>query len=121
VAIGESGCNPAACYDDTTGQECTPASTSRSHDSIDRGVCQINSRAWPQVGNSCAFRGLGSAKVACGQVSADGSFFGPWTVYLTDRRSGWRTAAPAQPASSGRPRPARSARLAGSGQAWFRP
>jgi Lysozyme like domain/Ricin-type beta-trefoil lectin domain len=84
VAIGESGCNPAACYDDTTGQECTPASTSGSHDSIDRGVWQINSRAWPQVSNSCAFRGLCNAKVAYGSVSADGSFFGPWTVYLTD-------------------------------------
>jgi hypothetical protein len=84
VAIGESGCNPAACYDDTTGQECTPASTSGSHDSIDRGVWQINGRAWPHVSNSCAFRGLCNAKVAYGQVSADGSFFGPWTVYLTD-------------------------------------
>jgi hypothetical protein len=84
VALGESGCNPAACFDDTTGRECTPAGTSGSSDSIDRGVWQINSAAWKNVSNSCAYRGLCNARVAYAQVSADGTYFGPWTVYRTD-------------------------------------
>lgn len=83
VAIGESGCNPAACFDDTTSRECTPAGTRGSHDSIDRGVWQVNSAAWKNVSNSCAYRGLCNARVAYAKVSADGSYFGPWTVYLT--------------------------------------
>jgi hypothetical protein len=84
VALGESGCNPAACFDDTTGRECTPAGTSGSSDSIDRGVWQINSAAWKNVSDSCAYRGLCNARVAYAQVSADGTYFGPWTVYRTD-------------------------------------
>jgi hypothetical protein len=84
VALAESGCNPAACYNDTTKQECTPAGTRGSHDSIDRGVWQLNSHAWRDVSDSCAYRGLCNARVAYRQVSAFGSYFGPWTTYLTD-------------------------------------
>jgi hypothetical protein len=93
VALAESGCNPAACFNDTTGRECTQASTRGSHDSIDRGVWQINSHAWKNVGNSCAFRGRCNAKVAYQQVSAFGSYFAPWTTYLTDHFAGFLWAA----------------------------
>lgn len=93
IALAESGCNPSACFNDTTRRECTAAGTRGSHDSIDRGAWQINSHAWRTVSDSCAYRGLCNARVAYRQVSAYGSYFGPWTTYLTDHYAGFLWAA----------------------------
>jgi hypothetical protein len=86
VALAESGCNPAACYDDTARRECTPAGTRGSKHSIDRGAWQINSAAWKNVSDSCAYRGACNARAAY-RIAAAGTYFSPWTVYLTDRYS----------------------------------
>jgi hypothetical protein len=93
IALAESGCNPAACYNDSTGRECTRAGTRHSRDSIDRGAWQVNSRAWPRVSNSCAYSGRCNGRAAYRRVSAFGTYFGPWTTYLTDRFAGYLWAA----------------------------
>jgi hypothetical protein len=85
VALAESGCDPAACYDENTGRACTRAGTRGGGDSVDRGAWQLNSRAWPHVSASCAYGGRCSARVAYRLVSAYGSYFGPWRAYTTDR------------------------------------
>jgi hypothetical protein len=92
VALAESGCNPSACYDDTARRECTPAGTRGSKHSIDRGAWQINSRAWKNVSDACAYRGTCNARAAY-RVAADGSYFSPWTVYLINRYSRYLWAA----------------------------
>ena len=86
VAIGmaESGCNPSACFNDTTRKGCTRWGTRRSRDSIDRGTWQINSHYWRNVSNRCAYRGLCSARSAYRLISAHGTYFKPWTTYLRD-------------------------------------
>jgi hypothetical protein len=85
VAIGmaESGCDASACFNNTTGDECTPWGTRHSRDSIDRGAWQINSHYWRNVSNWCAYRGPCSARRAYELVSADGTYFKPWQTYLT--------------------------------------
>ena len=85
VAIGmaESGCDASACFDDTTGTACTPSAVGRQGDSVDRGVWQINSLYWKNVGNQCAFSGLCNARSAYSLVSEYGTYFKPWTTYLT--------------------------------------
>jgi hypothetical protein len=83
VALAESGCTAAACWDDTKHQVCTEHSE-RGADSVDRGAWQINSKAWGSVPNSCAFSGPCAARAAYTQVSAVGTFFAPWTQYSTD-------------------------------------
>jgi hypothetical protein len=93
IALAESGCNPAACYNDTTGRECTWARTRHSRDSIDRGAWQINSHAWRHVSNSCAYHGQCNARMAYRAVSAYGTYFAPWTTYDTDRFSRYLWAA----------------------------
>ncbi len=84
VAIGmaESGCDALACYDDTTGTECSASAAAGSSDSIDRGVWQINSHYWKDVTNRCAFSGLCNALSSYNQVSGNGTNFTPWTTYL---------------------------------------
>jgi hypothetical protein len=93
IALAESGCNPHACYNDTTGQECTPAGTQGSRDSIDRGAWQINTKSWKGVTNACAYTGRCAATVAYLHVSQWGSYFSPWTTYLTDHFAGYLWAA----------------------------
>jgi hypothetical protein len=85
VAIGmaESGCRSSACFNNSTGKECTRSGTSGSRDSIDRGAWQINSHFWKNVSNSCAYHGLCSARSAYRLVSAYGTYFKPWTTYMT--------------------------------------
>jgi hypothetical protein len=83
VALAESGCTAAACWDDTKHRPCTEDSERRA-DSVDRGAWQINSKAWGSVPNSCAFSGPCAARAAYTQVSAVGTFFAPWTQYSTD-------------------------------------
>jgi hypothetical protein len=78
IALAESGCDPSACYDDTTRAPC--ASRIPPGDSVDRGAWQINN------GNSitagCAYGGPCAARYAYRQLSRDGGDFAPWTTYL---------------------------------------
>jgi Lysozyme like domain/Ricin-type beta-trefoil lectin domain len=85
VAIGmaESGCSRAACFNDTTHRECSRATTWASRDSIDRGPWQINSHYWKSVSNGCAYRGRCAARVAYRRISEYGTYFRPWTTFLT--------------------------------------
>jgi hypothetical protein len=83
VALAESGCSAAACFDDTRHQACTRG-TARPADSVDRGAWQENSRAWRSITNACAFSGPCAAAAAYSEVSAVGTFFAPWTEYSTD-------------------------------------
>jgi hypothetical protein len=83
VALAESGCTLAACFDNSRHRSCSPGSV-RKADSVDRGPWQINSKAWPQVSNRCAFSGPCAAKEAYSLVSAVGTFFAPWTEYSLD-------------------------------------
>ncbi len=84
VAIGmaESGCDPAACFDDTTGRACTPSASDSVRDSVDRGVWQINSLYWKDVSDRCAFSALCNARSAYSLVSEYGTYFKPWQTYL---------------------------------------
>ncbi len=95
VAIGmaESGCDALACYDDTTGSECSASAAAGSNDSIDRGVWQINSHYWKDVTNRCAFNGLCNALSSYNQVSGNGTNFTPWTTYLAGTYKRYLTAA----------------------------
>jgi hypothetical protein len=83
IALAESGCTLAACFDNTRHRPCSPSSVRRA-DSVDRGPWQINSKAWPQVSNRCAFSGPCAAAEAYSLVSAVGTFFAPWTEYSLD-------------------------------------
>lgn len=82
IAMAESGCHVSACFNDTTGKECTRSGTRHSRDSIDRGAWQINSHYWKNVSNGCAYRGLCSARSAYRLVSAYGTYFKPWRTYI---------------------------------------
>lgn len=83
VALAESGCSPAACFDDTRDEPCTEGAL-RAGDSVDRGAWQENSKAWRSISNSCAFSGPCAADAAYMLVSAVGTFFAAWTEYSTD-------------------------------------
>jgi hypothetical protein len=83
IALAESGCSTSACYNDTIGRECTRSGTRDSRDSIDRGAWQINSHYWKNVSDGCAYQGLCSARTAYRLVSEYGTYFKPWTTYLT--------------------------------------
>jgi Ricin-type beta-trefoil lectin domain/Lysozyme like domain len=111
VALAESGCSAAACFDDTRNQACTRG-TERAADSVDRGAWQENSKAWREITNACAFSGPCAAAAAYSLVSAVGTFFAPWTEYRTDvyARYLW----PAQQAISDLRRGTVTSALAGS-------
>jgi Ricin-type beta-trefoil lectin domain/Lysozyme like domain len=82
VALAESGCNPAACYDDTTGATCA-AHVPLSH-SVDRGAWQINGRNPGRAAVRCAFSGPCSARAAYSSFSLDGTYFSQWSAYIFD-------------------------------------
>lgn len=82
IGIAESGCDPSACYNDTTASSCTQSATRGRRDSIDRGVWQINSHYWKNVSNSCAYSAQCNARIAYRLVSEYGTYFKPWTTYL---------------------------------------
>src|ERR1700722_5674876 len=83
VALAESGCTPAACFDDTRSRACSEAAMRRA-DSIDRGAWQLNSKAWRSISNRCAFDGPCAARAAYMKISSVGTFFARWTQYATD-------------------------------------
>jgi hypothetical protein len=80
VALAESGCNPAACHDNTTGQACT-RSTETPGDSIDRGAWQLNNQTSDAVSDSCAYSGPCAATDAYVSVSVLGTYFQRWVQY----------------------------------------
>jgi Lysozyme like domain/Ricin-type beta-trefoil lectin domain len=90
IALAESGCDPSACYDDTTGEPC--AKHVPPTDSVDRGAWQINNGN-RDISRTCAYSGSCSARAVYSKLSADGSYFAPWTTYLTDAYAGFRPAA----------------------------
>ena len=83
VALAESGCTPAACFDDTRSRACSESAMRRA-DSIDRGAWQLNSKAWRSISNRCAFDGPCAARAAYMKISSVGTFFARWTQYATD-------------------------------------
>jgi hypothetical protein len=83
VALAESGCDPAACYDNTTARSCREQSQ-KPGDSVDRGAWQLNSRVTSAVPNSCAYSGPCAARAAYYPVSQDGTYFARWLTYGTD-------------------------------------
>ena len=83
ISLAESGCYSKACYNNTTGHQCTPGGTRHSRDSIDRGAWQINSHYWKMVSNHCAYSGLCAARRAYVMVSEGGTYFRPWRTYTT--------------------------------------
>jgi Lysozyme like domain/Ricin-type beta-trefoil lectin domain len=111
IALAESGCTGTACFDNTRHRSCSPGSV-RAKDSVDRGPWQINSKAWPQVSNRCAFSGPCAAAAAYSLVSAVGTFFAPWTEYSVDNYA--RFLWPAQQAVNGLRSGAVTSALAGS-------
>jgi hypothetical protein len=82
VAIGlyESGCNAAACHDNTHAVPC-----SQQHeppgDSVDRGAFQLNNVTWKQITDQCAYSGPCSAGQAYLTVSAYNTYFDKWSSY----------------------------------------
>jgi Ricin-type beta-trefoil lectin domain/Lysozyme like domain len=82
VALAESGCNPAACFDETTGATCA-AHVPLSH-SVDRGAWQINGRSPGRAAVRCAFSGPCSARAAYNSFSLNGTYFSRWSTYLFD-------------------------------------
>jgi hypothetical protein len=82
IALAESGCDPAACYDDTTGATC--AKHVPLGDSVDRGAWQINGRNPGRAAVKCAFNGPCAASEAYISFSQDGTSFSRWATYNSD-------------------------------------
>jgi hypothetical protein len=91
VALAESGCDPSACFDNTTKENCTPPGPPA--DSVDRGAWQLNSKVPGAASNKCAFNGPCSATAAYRVESQDGTFFAAWVRYSTDDYAGFLPAA----------------------------
>lgn len=93
VALAESGCDPSACFDNTTEENCTPPGPAA--DSVDRGAWQLNSKVPGATSNKCAFNGPCSATAAYLNESQDGTFFAAWVRYQTDYYASFLPAAQA--------------------------
>jgi Lysozyme like domain/Ricin-type beta-trefoil lectin domain len=91
IALAESGCDPSACYDDTTNATC--ARHVPHGDSVDRGAWQLNSKNQDGVSARCAFSGPCAARSAYRSISLEGTYFARWSTYLTDGYAQFLTAA----------------------------
>jgi hypothetical protein len=82
VAIGlaESSCNPSASYTNPGG-------------CVDRGLWQIDSCAWPNVSNTCAYQAQCNADAAF-SISDHGSDWCPWSTYSPNGPSDCGTPGP---------------------------
>jgi Lysozyme like domain/Ricin-type beta-trefoil lectin domain len=80
VCVAESGGNPAIYYCDGTGRVGTYPLVTCPGGSYDRGLWQVNSKAWPKVTDACAFQPSCNADAAYA-ISARGATFSPWVVY----------------------------------------
>jgi Ricin-type beta-trefoil lectin domain/Lysozyme like domain len=79
IALAESGCNPSACFDNTTRAACTPP-INDSHN-VDRGAWQLNNKVKGATSDRCAFNGPCSARAAYLTESNLGTFFYAWVTY----------------------------------------
>jgi hypothetical protein len=73
VGMAESRCDPAARY-----------VNSDSHNSVDRGLWQINDYWHPEVSDSCAYNAACNAKEAY-RISDQGTDWTPWSTYKSGR------------------------------------
>lgn len=73
VGMAESRCDPSARY-----------VNSDSHNSVDRGLWQINDYWHPEVSDSCAYNAACNAKEAY-RISDQGSDWTPWSTYKSGR------------------------------------
>src|SRR6266567_5931908 len=80
VCVAESGGNANIYYCDGTGTVGTYPPVTCPGGSYDRGLWQVNSKAWPQVPDSCAFQPTCNANAAYA-ISVQGATFSPWAVY----------------------------------------
>jgi hypothetical protein len=80
VCVAESGGNANIYYCDGNGTVGTYPPVTCPGGSYDRGLWQVNSKAWPQVPDSCAFQPTCNANAAYA-ISARGATFSPWAVY----------------------------------------
>ena len=67
IALAESSCSPGATYTNPDG-------------CVDRGLWQIDSCAWPNVSNACAYQIQCNADAAR-NISAKGTDWCPWSTY----------------------------------------
>ncbi len=88
VALAESGCNPAACHDNTHPATACSEQHEPAGDSLDRGAWQLNNQVKPIFPDSCAYNGPCSAGAAYGTVSQDGTYFALWVQYSNDHFAG---------------------------------
>ena len=117
VALAETGCDPAACYDSTTHRPCTPPasqpatppasppatrpttrpttrpSSQPSRDAVFRGAWQVGGQARTGVSDTCAYQGRCNARAAYRVVAGYGTDLRPWTAYLTGRYQHYLAAA----------------------------
>jgi Ricin-type beta-trefoil lectin domain/Lysozyme like domain len=82
VALAESGCDPAACNDNTPPRVGPCPKSIPPGDSVDRGAWQLNNLVKRAASNACAFSGPCSARAAYNVESDDGTFFAAWVTYL---------------------------------------
>jgi Lysozyme like domain/Ricin-type beta-trefoil lectin domain len=80
VCVAESGGNATIYYCDGNGTVGTYPPVTCPGGSYDRGLWQINSKAWPKVTDACAFQPTCNANEAYA-ISAQGATFSPWAVY----------------------------------------
>ncbi|MDT7782534.1 MAG: hypothetical protein QOF58_953 [Pseudonocardiales bacterium] len=73
VGMAESRCDPSARY-----------VNSDSHNSVDRGLWQINDYWHPEVSDSCAYNAACNAREAY-KISDQGSDWSPWSTYKSGR------------------------------------
>jgi hypothetical protein len=67
VGLAESSCNPGATYTNPDG-------------CVDRGLWQIDSCAWPNVSNTCAYQ-IQCNAAAAWNISGKGTDWCPWSTY----------------------------------------
>src|SRR6266705_3005021 len=80
VCVAESGGNASIYYCDGNGTVGTYPPVTCPGGAYDRGLWQVNSKAWPQVPDSCAFQPACNADAAYA-ISVQGATFSPWAVY----------------------------------------
>ncbi|WP_052685006.1 FG-GAP-like repeat-containing protein [Lentzea aerocolonigenes] len=73
VGMAESRCDPSARY-----------VNSDSHNSVDRGLWQINDYWHPEVSDSCAYNAACNAREAY-RISDQGTDWTPWSTYKSGR------------------------------------
>jgi hypothetical protein len=80
VCVAESGGNASIYYCDGNGTVGTYPPVTCPGGSYDRGLWQINSKAWPKITDACAFQPTCNANAAYA-ISTQGATFSPWAVY----------------------------------------